>query len=139
MDKGFEAIPTAEGWQLSNAPVLSMAAHKAALDIFSEAGMNRLHAKRLLLNNYLWYLLDEIIDGSQRENIKIITPREEVARGCQVSILLIERGREIYDGLMKEGIMVDWREPSTIRMAPVPLYNTFEEVWKFFRVFRNLV
>ena len=101
--------------------------------------MNRLHAKRLLLNNYLWYLLDEIIDGSQRENIKIITPREEVARGCQVSILLIERGREIYDGLMKEGIMVDWREPSTIRMAPVPLYNTFEEVWKFFRVFRNLV
>ena len=139
MEKGFKPIQSAEGWQLSTPSLLLFACHKAALDIFSEAGMNRLHAKRLFLNNYLWYLLDKIINDAKEKKIKIITPREEAARGCQVSILLIERGREIYDGLMKEGIMVDWREPNTIRLAPVPLYNTFEEVWKFFQVFRNLV
>ncbi len=139
MEKGFKPIQSAEGWQVSTPSMLLYACHKAALDIFSEAGMNRLHAKRLLLNNYLWYLMDEINNGPEEKNMKIITPREEAARGCQVSILLFERGREIYEGLMKEGIIVDWREPNTIRLAPVPLYNTFEEVWKFSQVFKKLI
>jgi kynureninase len=118
MLKGFEAIPTAEGWQLSNAPVLSMAAHKASLDIFDEAGMDALLSKSKLMTNYL--LL-----------VELITPGTEGEHGCQVSMLMRERGREIFDGLIAQGVMADWREPDVIRIAPVPLYNTFEEIYRF--------
>jgi len=131
MEKGFEAIPTAEGWQLSNAPVLSMAAHKASLDIFEEAGMDQLHAKRKKLAAYLHFILHDI-NGRQREkSIEILTPATEEERGCQVSMLMLKKGKEIFDILTREGVIADWREPNVIRVAPVPLYNSFEDVQRF--------
>jgi len=131
MDKGFEAIPTAEGWQLSNAPILSMAAHKASLDIFEEAGMERLHNKRKMLSDYLLFIIDDCNSKSGKKIIEVITPRNENGKGCQVSILMLKKGREAFDELTKQGVIADWREPNVIRVAPVPLYNSFEDVWKF--------
>lgn len=130
MDKGFEAIPTAEGWQLSNAPVLSMAAHKASLDIFEEAGIDQLHEKRKKISGYLHYVLNEINNRRSEKIIEIITPSAEAERGCQVSMLMLERGKEIFDELTKEGVIADWREPNVIRVAPVPLYNSYVDVWR---------
>lgn len=133
MEKGFKPIPTAEGWQLSNAPVLSMAAHKASLDIFEEAGMERLHAKRKKLSAYLHFVIQEV-NASQREKlINVITPQQEERRGCQVSMLVRDKGRRIFEFLTKRGVIADWREPDVIRVAPVPLYNSFEDVWRFGR------
>ncbi len=131
MEKGFEAIPTAEGWQLSNAPVLSMAAHKASLDIFEEAGMEQLHEKRKALAGYLHFILNDINSRQKNKLLEIITPAEETARGCQVSMLMMKRGKEIFNELTKQGVIADWREPNVIRVAPMPLYNSFEDVWKF--------
>jgi kynureninase len=131
MEKGFHAIPTAEGWQLSNAPVLSMAAHKAALDIFDEAGMDVLQQKSRLMTDYLLFILDGVNTERHHKIIELITPRHYEERGCQVSMLMRERGREIFDNLVAQGVMADWREPDVIRIAPVPLYNTFEEIFRF--------
>ncbi len=128
MGKGFKAIPTAEGWQLSNAPILSMAAHKAALDIVEEAGMARLSAKAKMLSNYLLFVIDAV---NSNQNIEVITPRNEAEKGCQVSMLMKQNGKQIFDELTKQGVIADWREPNVIRIAPVPLYNSFEDVWKF--------
>lgn len=129
MDRGFKAIPTAEGWQLSNAPILSMAAHKASLDIFEEAGMDKLHNKRKLLNAYLWFVVDEV--NKQKRVFEIITLRNESEHGCQVSLLTNNNGKQIFDELTGQGVIADWREPNVIRIAPVPLYNSFEDVWRF--------
>jgi len=129
MEKGFNPIPTAEGWQLSNAPVLSMAAHKASLDIFEEAGFDTLTAKGQQLSDYLFFIIEEINSATDKKRIEIITPKD--AKGCQVSLLMLERGKEVFDALKQNGILADWREPNVIRIAPVPLYNTFEDVWKF--------
>ncbi len=137
MEKGFQAIPTAEGWQLSNAPVLSMAAHKASLDIFDEAGMEALHQKRKLLAGYLHFILDDINSRQQDKVVEVITPSDETARGCQVSMLMLKRGKEIFNELTKQGVIADWREPNVIRVAPVPLYNSFEDVWKFGQIVEN--
>ena len=131
MKPGFQPIPTAEGWQLSNAPVLSMAAHKAALDIFEEAGMAALFTKSKTLTGYLFYVLDEVNRDARHSAIEIITPRAESAHGAQVSILMLEKGREVFDTLIQKGVIADWREPNVIRVAPVPLYNSFEDVWRF--------
>ncbi|MFN2458714.1 MAG: kynureninase [Chitinophagaceae bacterium] len=131
MEKGFNAIPTAEGWQLSNAPVLLMAIHKAAIDMFDEAGMETISRKGKLLSGYLIYLLQDIDKRFPDKNVKFITPTHEEERGCQVSIIINEKGREMYDYLIQNGVSTGWREPEVIRVAPVPLYNTFEEVWRF--------
>lgn len=139
MEKGFEPIPTAEGWQLSNAPVLSMAAHKAALDIFEEAGMERLHSKRKLLARYLHFILQEINNASTEKVIDVITPANEEERGCQVSLLMLKNGKTIFDTLLKEAVITDWREPNVIRVAPVPLYNSFEDVWRFGSLISKLI
>jgi len=133
MEKGFKPIATAEGWQLSNAPVLSMAAHKASLDIFEEAGMERLHEKRKQLAAYLHFILSEI-NNRTGSIINVITPGEEDRRGCQVSMLVPVHGRKLFEALTKKGVVADWREPDVIRIAPVPLYNSFEDVWKFGQV-----
>ena len=131
MDKGFNPIPTAEGWQLSNAPILSMAAHKCALDIFEEAGITNLVRKSTLLTEYLFYLIDEVNTRFNSSNLHIITPRGGQEHGCQVSILVRNSGRELFKELQNKGVIADWREPDVIRVAPVPLYNTFEEVYNF--------
>lgn len=139
MEKGFDPIPTAEGWQLSNAPVLSMAAHKAALDIFAEAGFDRMVEKGLSLSAYLHFVVQEINRQHAQPPIEVITPTEDQARGCQVSMLMHERGREVFDALMQRGVIADWREPNVIRIAPVPLYNTYTDVWAFGEIIREVL
>lgn len=137
MEKGFDAIPTAEGWQLSNAPVFSMATHKAAIDIFEEAGMDALEKKGKELSDYLIYIMEDINQRLPEKLIEIITPKNESERGCQVSLLINKKGREVYNWLMQNGVSAGWREPEVIRVAPVPLYNTFEEVWRFGELVRG--
>lgn len=139
MEKGFEAIPTAEGWQLSNAPILSMAAHKASLDIFDEAGMDRLHQKRKQLSGYLHYVLNEINKKQGEKAIEVITPVNEKERGCQVSMLMLKNGKAIFNELTKQGVIADWREPNVIRVAPVPLYNSFEDIWRFGNIIESIL
>jgi kynureninase len=139
MEKGFEAIPTAEGWQLSNAPILSMAAHKASLDIFETAGMEKLHLKRKMLSDYLLFIIEDHNKQFGEKIIEVITPREENAKGCQVSMLMLRRGKEIFDELTKQGVIADWREPNVIRVAPVPLYNSFEDIYRFGEIVRTTI
>lgn len=132
MEKDFRAMPTAEGWQVSNAPVFSMAAHKAALDIFEEAGMDKLTEKSKRLTEYLEFIIQEINSKieirSPKLKLEIITPKE---RGCQLSIIAHGLGKSLHDKLTANGIIADWREPNVIRCAPVPLYNSFEDVFRF--------
>lgn len=139
MEKGFEAIPTAEGWQLSNAPILSMAAHKAALDIFEAAGMEKLHRKRKRLSGYLHFLMAEINSTSNDRVIEIITPGDENARGCQLSMLMLKNGKQVFEALTQQGVIADWREPNVIRIAPVPLYNTFVDIYRFAEIIRTIL
>lgn len=137
MQKGFEAIPTAEGWQLSNAPVLSMAAHKASLDIFTEAGMEKIAVKGRMLSSYLLFILNEINEELSEKLIEVITPANESERGCQVSMLMLKDGKRIFEALKKHGVLADWREPDVIRVAPVPLYNSFTDVYRFGEIIRT--
>ena len=139
MEPVFEPIPTAEGWQLSNAPILSMAAHKASVDLFEEAGFYNLISKGQQLSDYLMFVLDDINASQQHPVIEIITPRSPEEKGCQVSILMLHRGKEIFDQLLKEGVIADWREPNVIRVAPVPLYNTFEDIWRFGDIIKSIL
>ena len=139
MEKGFKPIPTAEGWQLSTPSILLYASHKAALKIFEEAGWENLRQKQRAMNDYLWFVLDELNRSAQQEAIEFITPRDQDERSCQVSMLTLKRGKEIFEELGRQGVMVDWREPNVIRIAPVPLYNTFEEVWRFGNIIRLIL
>ncbi|MFZ1858147.1 MAG: kynureninase [Chitinophagaceae bacterium] len=139
MQKGFDPIPTAEGWQLSNAPVLSMAAHKASLDIFEEAGMKRLHEKRKKLVDYLLFIIDDCNSKASEKFIEVITPAEDKERGCQVSMLMLKNGKEIFTQLTRQGVIADWREPNVIRVAPVPLYNSFEDIYRFGKIIHSIV
>ncbi len=134
MKKGFIAMDGVDGWQLSNFPVLTGAAHLASLEIFSEAGMPALRKKSVQLTGYLAYLLDTI-DPSGR-HYSVITPSDKSARGCQLSILMNHRrGKRAFDAITKQGVIADWREPDVIRVAPVPLYNTYEDVYRFATIF----
>jgi kynureninase len=132
MEKGFVPIPTAEAWQVSNAPILAMAAHKVALDIFMEAGMETLVEKSNKLTGYMEFVIQSI-----SHKFEIITPKKN--RGCQLSIIAHGQGKELHDRLMKQGVFADWREPSVIRCAPVPLYNSFEDVYKFGEILKKLL
>lgn len=129
MEKGFDAIPTAEGWQLSNAPVFSMAAHLASLELFKSAGMDNLRAKSLRLTGFLETQLKAAENYGTA--FEIITPAEPEARGSQLSLLFHERGKAVFDWLSQNGVIADWREPDVIRVAPVPIYNSFEDVYRF--------
>lgn len=137
MESGFRPIPTAEGWQLSNAPVLSMAAHKAALDIFGEAGMDALITKSKILTGYLEFIIKEINriyhkPISAEKLLEIITPLHD--RGCQLSIVARGYGKNLFNYLQEHGVVADWREPNVIRLAPVPLYNSFTDIYRFGQV-----
>ena len=131
MEKGFKPMPTAEAWQLSNAPVLAMAVHRAALDIFDEVGMDKIRAKSLKLTAYLEYVVNTIAERNEGVNFEIITPSDPEARGAQLSILAHGKGKELFDYLTKHGVVADWREPNVIRIAPVPLYNSFHDIYRF--------
>jgi kynureninase len=135
MDSEFVPMRTAERWQLSNAPVLSMASCRASLDIFAEAGMEALTSKSRLLTAYLEFVIGEV--NAQKGNcLEVITPK---ARGCQLSVVAHGYGKSLYGMLSENGIIADWREPNVIRCAPVPLYNSFEDVFLFGQILRRLL
>lgn len=139
MKKGFQPIATAEGWQLSNAPVLSMAAHKASLDIFEDAGIENLIVKGQQLSDYLLFILDEINATHTEKKIEIITPRNSNEKGCQISMLMLQKGKEVFEALKQHGVLADWRQPNVIRVAPVPLYNTFADVFTFGQIVKTIL
>ncbi len=128
MLKGFKPMPGVDGWQTSNVPILQAAAHLAALEIFHRAGMSRLREKSRLLTGYLEYLLLQI--DAEKKFFSIITPNDPDARGCQLSIYM-KAGKEPFSKLIAKGVIADWREPDVIRVAPTPLYNSFEDVFAF--------
>ncbi len=137
MEKGFKPMPTAEGWQLSTPSMLLYACHMASLELFEEAGWENILAKQNKLNAYLWFLLNELNRAQPEQVVQVLTPAQE--RGCQVSLFMLKNGRAIFDSLIKQGIMVDWREPNVIRLAPVPLYNTFADVYRFYEAIKNML
>lgn len=128
MEKGFRPMHGAAGWQLSNAQILSFAAHLASLNLFDEAGMTRLREKSLALTAYLEYTLKNARDRGL--DFRIITPADSPSRGCQLSLLTGPDGRALFDRITAQGVVTDWREPNVIRFAPVPLYNSFTDIWK---------
>ncbi len=135
MQKDFKPMRGAEGWQQSNAPILSMAAHLASLNIFEQAGMEKLLAKSIQLTSFTEFLLKEKLNTNH--NIEIITPTNPNERGCQLSIRVKENGKQIFQQLMQQNFICDWREPDVIRIAPVPLYNTHQDVFHFAEAFFN--
>jgi len=137
MEKGFDPIETAEGWQLSNAPILSMAAHKASLDIFEDAGIENLVAKGKQLSDYLFFIIEELNSTLTKKAIEIITPKNE--KGCQVSMLMLQKGKEVFEALKQNGVLADWRDPNVIRIAPVPLYNSFKEIYHFGEIVKRIL
>ncbi len=133
MDDEFIPIKSAESWQLSNPPIFQLAALRASLDIFEEAGMKNLREKSVKLTNYLEFLLSEIRD----ERISIITPKNEKDRGCQLSIRVKNSDKSLFNEITRRGVIADWREPDVIRVAPVPLYNSFTDCWKFAEILKD--
>jgi kynureninase len=132
MEPGFIPMPGAEGWQLSNAPVLGMAAHLASLELFHEAGMERIGRKRDVLTAFLEFIIQDVSErNKERCTFEIITPSEITKRGAQLSILVHGQGKSLFDKLSDEGVVADWREPNVIRIAPAPLYNSFEDCYWF--------
>ena len=132
MEPEFDPMPNAEAWQLSNAPVLSVAPYLASLELFDEVGMDVLIEKSKLLTAYLEFVLQEI-DKQVSSSFEIITPKE---RGCQLSVFLHGQGRPIFDYLMKNGVITDWREPNVIRLAPAPFYCSFEDMYHFGQILK---
>jgi kynureninase len=129
MDNQINPIPTVDGWQLSNVNILSHAAHLASLKLFDEAGMENLRAKSLKLTD----MMEELISSSEvlANQIKMITPSVHEQRGAQLSLFLINHGKSVFEYLIDQGVILDWREPNVIRVAPVPLYNSFNDVVNF--------
>jgi kynureninase len=134
MQKGFSPQKGAASWQMSNAPVFNMVAHNAALDIFEKAGMHALREKSVQLTGYMEFLLNQV----SHLPFEIITPSEPARRGCQLSLLFEEKGKEVFEALTQNGVVADWREPNVIRIAPVPLYNTFEDCFRFYDVLTKI-
>jgi len=137
MENEINPIPSVDGWQLSNVNVLSHAAHLASLELFEKAGIEQLRIKSLKLTG----LMEEIILSSEvlNEHIKIITPENPEERGCQLSLYLIHHGKSVFDYLISKGVILDWREPNVIRVAPVPFYNSFEDVANFVTILTEAI
>jgi kynureninase len=149
MKKGFKPMNGAAGWQLSNAQIMACAPHKVSLDMFDATGMPALRAKSVKLTGYLEFLIGEMNGAHQQLSIvnrqssidsprfHIITPEDPAQRGCQLSILTGPDGKKLFDYLTENGVIADWREPNVIRVAPVPMYNSFEDVWRFAELLKN--
>jgi kynureninase len=131
MKKGFQPASGADGWQLSNAPILSLATYLASAEIFEKAGIENLVKRSKVLTAYLEFLLLNSVCAS---NITIITPSNPDQRGCQLSVIFKNDGKELFQKLQENHIMVDWREPNVIRITPVPLYNSFIEIYNFVKI-----
>lgn len=135
MNSNFKPENGMAAWQLSNLPVLSMAAHKAALDLFDKAGIQNVRDKSIKLTAFIESCLNEIIQNNQWEkNMQLITPADPEKRGAQLSILINYKGNELFNALKNAGIITDWRKPDVIRIAPAPLYNTYSEAYEFVRI-----
>jgi len=135
MRQPFDVMPGAEGWQLSNPPILSMAAIKASLDMFAEVGMDALREKSEKLTGYFEFLINQI----NSDSIKIITPSNPKERGCQLSIQVKNADKKLHTKLTENNIITDWREPDVIRCAPVPMYNSFEDVYRMVDILKGLL
>jgi kynureninase len=132
MEPGFEPMPGAEGWQLSNAPVLGMAVQLASLEIFEEAGMDRIGAKRDLMTAFTEFVIEDISEKNKEKcTFELITPKDKKQRGAQLSIQAKGQGKALFNALSDLGVVADWREPNVIRIAPAPLYNSFEDCYWF--------
>ena len=145
MKKGFNPMPGADGWQLSNVNILTSAALLAALDVFADVGMDALRQKSIALTGYFEFLINKVNEQNDA-NIQIITPPDPEQRGCQLSLILGDNGRPIFDTLTMAGVIVDWREPNlaedqdgVIRAAPTPLYNTFTDVYKLVETLQQAI
>lgn len=138
MQKEFRLQSGAAGWQLSNAPVFAMAIHCASLQIFDEAGINNLRTKSELLTAYLQFVIEQYNATHPSAKLNIITPSEKTERGCQLSLIADGDGKKVFAALTNAGVIADWREPNVIRMAPVPLYNSFTDIFKLSEVLMNL-
>ncbi len=125
----------AEAWQLSNPSVLGMAPLIASLQLFQEAGIERLRAKSERLTGYLQFMLDAL----HSDRIQVITPQAPQARGCQLSIRVKGGDKRLHTALVQQGVQCDWREPDVVRVAPAPMYNTYEEVYRFVQILKNLL
>lgn len=139
MQSGFKPMEGAEGWQISNVPVLGLSVMKASLDIFSEVGMQALRQKSEKLTGYLEFTVDQLAEEFPDAKIRIITSRDPNQRGSQLSIDVAGRERQLFNDMIAEGVITDFREPCIIRIAPVPLYNSFEDVFTFGEVMRRLL
>ncbi|WP_194849952.1 kynureninase [Nonlabens antarcticus] len=130
MEPKFDPIPGAEGWQQSNAPILSMAPIRASMDLFMEAGFKNLLSKSVSLTNYLEYLVNNI----PGDRIRIITPDKPKDRGCQLSLAVKNADKSLFKDISSRGVIADWREPDVIRVAPAPLYNSYMDCWNFVQI-----
>ncbi|MEK6477635.1 kynureninase [Catalinimonas sp. 4WD22] len=135
MEKGFRPMYGADGWQLSNVNILSTAVQRFSLEMIAQAGMNNLRKKSVQLTGFLENCIREA--DPEGQHIKIITPSQAEERGCQLSMFVLQKGKKLFQKLTEAGIMVDWREPNVIRVAPNPLYNTFEEVHCFYEILKT--
>ncbi|MBC8323888.1 MAG: kynureninase [Candidatus Marinimicrobia bacterium] len=133
MGPNFIPITGAEGWQISNAPVLSMACLRSSMSIFDEAGMPAIRKKSEMLTGYLEFLIKTIHD-----KIEVITPLDPHERGNQLSLVMKENGKDIFNKLGEKGVVCDWREPDVIRIAPSPLYNSYTDIYCFFEILKSL-
>ena len=131
MPDQFNPIESAEAWQLSNAPVLSQAAHLASLEIFDQVGMEALREKSIQLTGYQEFIINDINERNPHIKLEIITPKDPNKRGCQLSIVAHGQGKAMFEKISNKGVVADWREPNVIRIAPVPLYNSFEDCYNF--------
>ncbi len=128
MPQWFEPVPTAESWQLSNAPIFSMAAHRASLDVFDQTDIQSLSAKGRALSSFLIEVLDDIHTRFPKDHLRVLSPRNEAERGAQISTIASRNGRAMFDHLSSQGVVADWRNPDVIRMAPAPLYTRFADI-----------
>jgi kynureninase len=136
MEPNFDPVHGANGWQVSNLPILSLAPYLASVELFAEIGMNILIEKRNKITAYLEFVLQEI-DREVNGNFEIITPSDSKERGCQLSVFFHGEGRSLFDYLMKNGVIVDWREPNVIRFAPVPIYTSYEDIYRFGQILKS--
>lgn len=139
MEPDFDPVHGADGWQISNLPILSLAPYLASVEMFAEVGMDKLIAKRNLITSYLEFVLHEIDKELEGADFEILTPSNQEERGCQLSVYLHGQGRELFDKLMKNGVITDWREPNVIRLAPAPFYCSFEDMYEFGQILKHSI
>ena len=139
MEPDFDPVHGADGWQISNLPILSLAPYLASVEMFAEVGMDKLIAKRNLITAYLEFVLHEIDNELDGAEFEILTPSNQDERGCQLSVYLHGQGRELFERLMKNGVITDWREPNVIRLAPAPFYCSFEDMYDFGQILKDLI